>query len=469
MSAHPARAGLAPALACVALALALAAHAGPAGAQGVRESHSLGGGSPRRLALAEALDIGLEENPTVRASRFRRSASTAGIWEAYGNFLPQLQLSSALQQSGGGQVFVEGVPIPGGGPDIYTTYYEFQLSHRLFDAGRDFLRLGGARAERRAADAQVDEERLRVAAEIRRRYIEALAATARREQAEREIEGRRGRLDLARARFQLGEVTRSDELQASIQVSEAEVDRVTSERDVRGAKLELLRAMGVEVDADSVELTDRFTVFEPVIDPDSLVRLAFREHPALRRLRATREVRGSEHSIAKTAYLPTLQAGVALQSTSSDTTEFLFRDFENRHFYTVGLQWDLFTGFSRYNDASRAKAELRVAEESVRDAELEIEAGVRQAYLALVNARRTHLTQVDNVELARQQLELAQERYRIGALSFPDLQDAQVTFSAVETDFIRSTYDFFLALASLEEASAQPLFPRGSPAASSSP
>jgi outer membrane protein len=464
--------GLSPAAPAGALALLLFAPLAAAG-QAVREGYDLAGAELRELTLDEAVAVGLEENPDVRSARFRFAATRAGLWDAYGNFLPQLSLSAFLQKSGRGQFVLGGVPFEDF-PPSFTTYYQFDLTHRLFDAGRDVFRVQGARAERRAADAEVEAERLGTAAEIKRQYVAALAAEALREQAAREIERRETRFQLAHARFELGAVTRSDELQARIGVSQAEVDEVRQQAEERTAKLELLQAMGVQAAPDSLALVEELAVFEPAFDADSLVRRALREHPRLVRLRALADLRSSEHWIAKAAYLPSLDAGASFTKSVSDTSEFLFSNFENRTTYFVNLRWELFGGFSgggfaRYNQTSRAKAELRAAEEAVRAVELEIEAGVRQAHLELLTAYRTQSMREEEVELARRDLDLAQERYRIGALSFVDLQDSQVTFSAAETDNIRAKYDFFRALANLEEASAQPLFPTGGAPATPSP
>lgn len=431
-----------------------------AGAQGVGERFRLET-ARRDLSLDQAVEIALEDNPDVRSSRFRFDATRAGLWEAYGNFLPQLNLSSGVQKSGAGQFVIGGVVFPN--VKTFTTFYEFDVTHRLFDAGRDFLRLDVAHAERRAADAQLEADRLRIAGDVKRAYVAALAADALRGQREREIEDRNKRLELAKARYELGSVTRSDVLQAQIALSQAEIDRVTASKDIQTAKLDLLRAMGVEADPDSVRLVQELQVFDPTFDPDSLVQLALRDSPTLTQLRAVREQRASESWIAKSAYLPTLQAEASWSSSVSDTSEFLFRDFDTRPFYSLSLNWELFGGFTRYNETSRAKAELRAAEEAVRAAELAAEATVRQAHLDLLTAYQTHLSKKESVELAQTELELAQERYRIGALSFPDLLASQVTYTAAETDFIRSGFDFFAALIALEETSGQRLFPAAAP------
>ncbi|MBA2564022.1 MAG: TolC family protein, partial [Gemmatimonadetes bacterium] len=174
-------------------------------------------------------------------------------------------------------------------------------------------------------------------------------------------------------------------------------------------------------------------------------------------LRAERAQRASESWIARTAYLPTLGARANFSSSAADTAHFLFEQFEARTTYELGLEWELFGGFGRERGTSQARAELRAAEEGLRAGELALEAQVRAGYLALLTAYATQGARAEDVELAGQELALAQERYRIGALSFPDLQESQLTFTAAETAYIRSAYGFFLALADLEEASGRPL------------
>jgi outer membrane protein len=294
--------------------------------------------------------------------------------------------------------------------------------------------------------------------------VAALAADALRAQRESEIQDRQKRLELAKARYDLGSVTRSDVLQAQIALSQAEVDRLTAVQTLQTAKLDLLRAMGVTADPDSLQLVEKLQVFEPVFDAGSLVELALRESPTLARLRALRSQRDSENWIAKTAYLPTLQAEALFSSSVSDTSALQFSNFETRSSYILSLNWELFGGFTRYNETSRTKAELRAAEEELRAAELATETDIRRAHLDLLTAYQTHLSKKESVELARTELDLAEERYRIGALSFPDLLASQVTYTAAETDFIRSGFDFFAALVALEEVSGQPLFPTAAPA-----
>jgi outer membrane protein len=62
-----------------------------------------------------------------------------------------------------------------------------------------------------------------------------------------------------------------------------------------------------------------------------------------------------------------------------------------------------------------------------------------------------------NQQAARQALELAQERYRVGANTFLDVTTARSTFEQAATDLINSIYEFHKAYAALESAVGRPL------------
>jgi len=52
---------------------------------------------------------------------------------------------------------------------------------------------------------------------------------------------------------------------------------------------------------------------------------------------------------------------------------------------------------------------------------------------------------------------LAQERYRVGAATFLDLNDARASYERAENDRINAVYEFHKAFAALENAVGHPL------------
>jgi outer membrane protein TolC len=91
-------------------------------------------------------------------------------------------------------------------------------------------------------------------------------------------------------------------------------------------------------------------------------------------------------------------------------------------------------------------------EEAVRARGLAVQTDVSQAFLTLQTAFRTTGLQDTNRSAAREQLQLATERYRVGSGTFFELLDAQVAALRAETEYIAAVYDYHRAVATLEAA-----------------
>jgi len=112
----------------------------------------------------------------------------------------------------------------------------------------------------------------------------------------------------------------------------------------------------------------------------------------------------------------------------------------------------VFTNFSQQLRISEARAQHGNLEESVRARGLAVQTEVSQAFLTLQTAFRTVGLQDTNRSAAREQLQLATERYRVGSGTFFELLDAQVASLRAESDAVNATYDYHKALALLEAA-----------------
>jgi outer membrane protein len=112
----------------------------------------------------------------------------------------------------------------------------------------------------------------------------------------------------------------------------------------------------------------------------------------------------------------------------------------------------IFTGFGRSLRLSQARAQQEDADEEVRARRLAVRTGVQARYLGLQTAFRAIAVQGSSREAARDQLRLAQDRYRLGAGTALELSDAQTAVQQAEGDYVTSVYDYHKAIAALEAA-----------------
>jgi outer membrane protein len=274
-------------------------------------------------------------------------------------------------------------------------------------------------------------------------------------------------------------------------------------------KLRLFQQMGVEQPSD-VQLTTRFQVTDPSLSLDALLEQARRGNPTLNALRTREHVADVAVKASKGLYLPSLslQAGlngygntftstnglvasalarkigncqstveikqiagqvadpnacVAMALTPDEAAAArsqngrLFNFTKEPYSVTAQLTLPIFNGFQREQQIQTAIAERNDAEYRTRGQELQTRADVTAAYLTLQANRQSVTLQEKNAATAREALDLAQERYRVGANTFIEVSQARDDYAKAQTDYINSIYDYHRSFATLESAVGRPL------------
>ncbi|HWK89307.1 MAG TPA: TolC family protein, partial [Longimicrobium sp.] len=119
----------------------------------------------------------------------------------------------------------------------------------------------------------------------------------------------------------------------------------------------------------------------------------------------------------------------------------------------------IFNQFNTSYQIQSARAQEVSAREDVRTERLQAERDVRGALIDLENAYRAVQNAERSLGLNRQRLNLAQQQYRVGALSLNDLTDAVEKAARAERDALRVRFEFVSSLAQLEEKLGGPLRP----------
>ncbi len=116
------------------------------------------------------------------------------------------------------------------------------------------------------------------------------------------------------------------------------------------------------------------------------------------------------------------------------------------------LSLPIFTNFGRSLRLSQARAQEQDADEDVRARRLQVRSDVHARYLGLQTSYQAIPVQAANREAARDQLRLAQDRYRLGAGTSLEVSDAQNSVQQAEGDYVNAVYDYHKAIAALEAA-----------------
>lgn len=119
---------------------------------------------------------------------------------------------------------------------------------------------------------------------------------------------------------------------------------------------------------------------------------------------------------------------------------------------SVRISIPIFQGFNRNLQVARASAAREDAAETVRANQLQVRSDVQARYLGLQTAWQAIAVQEANRTSARDQLQLAQERFRLGNGSALEVTDAQTNLARAEADYVNAIYAYHRSIAALELA-----------------
>ena len=153
----------------------------------------------------------------------------------------------------------------------------------------------------------------------------------------------------------------------------------------------------------------------------------------------------------------TALAGTTAQQIRDQNDVFPF-DFTGQPFQArLTVSMPIFNGFGLSHLLSESRAAQKDADESVRAQALQVRASVHGRFLALETAYRTIGLQERSRAAAREQLRLAQDRYRVGIGTALEVTDAQTAVQRAEGDYVNAVYEYHRAIAALEGAVGRPL------------
>lgn len=471
--------------------------------------------TPATLALDEAIRLAKGNNPAFRMQSNDVIVADWGVAESIANLLPSVSVGGGLryQPAGKAQGFgaftAEDLGL-GETPPVYFSSYGLNMSLGL--SGQTFFQIAQQKANRAAADATLSAAEYNLVADVTREYLTALRSKEGVTLAQKDLTSAKESQKLAAARFSVGEGTKIDVAQADVAVGRAEVALIQAENLHETDKLRLLQRLGVNLDRD-IELTTRLELFEPTWTREQLTQMALRSHPQLQAARASENAGRAAARAAKTAYLPSLQlsagwGGTAREQSLSneeiiadtrgdienqrsscetsnklgaligrapqDCTRFVYSDelgqraiANNNVFpfnftsytpsFTLSVNVPIFDGLTRERQLQQARATAEDAQLLRRQTELAQQTAVATAHLNVLTAHRSVSIEQRNAETAAVQLELARERYRLGAGTFVDLSTAEAVKARADRDYVNAVYTFHENVAALEAAVGQRL------------
>ena len=406
------------------------------------------------LDLDNVIQLALARNPTLKSVEQQQEEANAAIREAWADVYPQFDLNAGWNQNRNPSLLnspdfddiIE--QFPDFSPSVQELYnWSIGLTQPLYQAGKIGAGIKLAKLVAQITEALIHTAQLDAGLFASEAYFRVLEAREGLATIEIQQEAREVSLEVVQARYDLGEATELELLQAKAALVELTPVVDTARGAVRVALINLRAILNLPeqqaIDVEEFEepLPDRPTY-------ENALEHALENRPEFTDLELRVEALDKQKKITRADGYPQFDLAGAYGHTARETGNLTDGEFAD-WFVAIGLRWSFY-------DGGRRKAQVAQLESQQTQLEWQIAAlfnQVRQEVESALTEYEAALSRWDAAEIsaqvAREANRVAQENYAEGVALQVDLLAAQERAISAEVVRVQSYYSARISAARL--------------------
>lgn len=392
----------------------------------------LGAAAAQAETLAEAIALAYQTNPNLQAQRAQLRALDENYVQARSQYRPAASL-------GGSASYTRRSRGTFGDFDSDSLGATLNLSQPIYSGGRVNADIRATQADILAAREQLRGVEAQVLLNVVQFYSDVRRSVAALAIRENNVAVLRRQLEETQARFEVGEITRTDVAQAEARLAAAEALYASNQ-----AQLAVDRANYTSVVGSApTELAPE----PPLPGLPSTISAAFdiaeSDNPNLRAADFSAQAAEARVALARSAYRPTVSATASLGATGPfgiDADRYVSSA-------TIGANASipLFTGGLNDSRVRQALEQENVARITIETRRREVNQQVSSSWNQLLSARAGLLANEEQVRAARVAFQGVQEEQRVGLRTTLDVLNAEQELRNAELSLVQARRDAYVA------------------------
>ena len=412
------------------------------------------------LTMQEAVDLALENNHGLAADRYDWQSTNWATAESVSAYLPHVYFTTRWTRMDQESVDEANAYVdlanqagqnldPVAWEDSYSS--SMVVNQPIFNGGAELSNILANNAQRKERKYNYQNSRATLIRDVKRAYVNLYAAQELAGVAKETLALSEQTLAYAKAREELGQISRAEVLRWEAQKAEQEGALIEAENTIVNGSIALANLMGQE-------LENRYKLVMPPenqlsADLQQAATQSSGNFPAVQAVQGHPSVKQADQAVTLSKVgefssvgklLPNINFSYSYAWETNDTLEL---DGEDN--WTAGINFEIpiFQSLGGVFGIVKSHKTVAKSKQSRTDYTRSFLQQLHMAQLTLRSAKAQVEAAQKAQAFAKENLDIVSERHKLGMASNLDLLDAQVNYSRARSNFIRNVATFYGALA----------------------
>ena len=396
------------------------------------------------LRLEDAIQQGLKNQFSIQIAKKREKIAENDNTLGNAGFLPTITGTATKNYtvSGLNQEFFGGLrpPLVQSGVQSNSGNMGVAMAWTLYD-GKGMFILRDRFTELQQLGAKQTETSIEnLVALISTTYYDIIRQELRVNNFKKGLEISNDRLKLAKDRYEVGQGSKVDYYSAQVDYNEDKALLLAQEQSFLNTKISfntlLVRAM--QTDFQVLAVIDLL----PKLALNELRDLALKQNPTLLAAIVNKRISDLDIKNTQSLQMPQLDllAGYNLNQVQNGAGFGVQKGTSNALNYGLRATINIFDGYNQKRRVQNAKINAEIAQLQVEDLKNSLNSSLERAYVTYENALNLITLESENYTIAKQNIEIAFDRFKVGIATSYELREVQRNAVAAETRLIEAKY-----------------------------
>lgn len=396
---------------------------------------------PEVLPLQEAITIGLENNFDIKITENERKIATNNHDLGNAGFLPILDadFSRNFQVEDANNVFANSESQEVENAQSNTLGAGVNLEWTIFDGTRMFVTYNRLSALKTFSELQAREIIANTVAAITSAYYTVILEREKLQLFQNNLSLSDERLEIAEAKYRIGKASKLEYLAAQVDYNADQSAMIRQTELIYNAKADLntLLARNPDIDFEVPGQIDANLELSKTSLKESLLAT----NPTLLQTRQNREIAALSTKELETGRLPEIFIAGGYRFNDAERGAGFLRTSRSSGFnYGLGARVTLFDGWNQQRDIQNAKITEETAVYQVEQTRNNLVNTLEKTFVRYTNSIDLIELETENLAVARENADIALERYKLGKSTSLELREAQRNALEAESRLIDAVY-----------------------------